>query len=185
MDDKEIISLLIKQDNSAITHMENKYGKLLMRLAMGILCSKEESEEVINDTYNAAWHSVKDAPPENLCAYLCRITRNQALKKYRYKTAEKRNSEYKLSIEEIGDIFPSRDTPEDIFLSNELKECILTFVKSLPDEKRKVFLRRYWFFDSISEISSAFSISESKVKTLLFRTRKELKEYLEKEGYNV
>lgn len=185
MDDREIIVLFVKQDTSAITNAENKYGSLLMKIAVGVLCLKEDAEEVVNDTFLTAFNNAKDSPPENLCAYLCKITRNLAIKKYRYNKAEKRNSEYTLSIEEIGDVFFSPDTPEDILSSNELKTYIFTFIKNLPREKRLIFLRRYWFFDSISEIASAFGISESKVKTLLFRIRKELKEYLEKEGYCV
>lgn len=185
MDDTLIIELFKKQDNSAIKEAEKKYGSLLMKIAVGVLCLKEEAEEVVNDTLLAAFNNIKDSPPENLSAYLCKITRNLAIKKYRYNKAEKRSSEYTLSLEEIGDIFSAPDTPEDILISNELRDYIFTYIKSLPKEKRLIFLRRYWFFDSISEISSTFAISESKVKTLLFRIRKGLKEYLKKEGYAV
>lgn len=185
MDDTLIIELFRKQDNSAIKEAEKKYGSLLLKIASGVLCLNEEAEEAVNDTLLAAFNNIKDSPPENLCAYLCKITRNLALKKYRYNRAKKRNSEYTLSLDELGDIFSSCPTPEEIFLSNELKECIFNFIKELPDEKRKIFLRRYWFFDSVREISDSFGISESKVKTMLFRTRQGLKEYLEKEGYYV
>ncbi len=185
MDDGLIIELFRKQNNSAITEAEKKYGKLLMKLAMGILCSKEDSEEVVNDALLAAMNNIKISQPENLSAYLCKITRNLALKKYRYSKAEKRNSEYTISLYEIGDIFSSGDSPEEIFFSKELQNSVFAFIKTLPDEQRRIFLRRYWFFDSVKEIASLFGISESKVKTLLFRTRKNLKEYLEKEGFSI
>ncbi len=185
MDDTLIIELFRKQDNSAIKEAEKKYGSLLMKIAVGVLCLKEDAEEAVNDTFLAAFNNIKDSPPDNLCAYLCKITRNLAIKKYRYNKAEKRNSEYTLSIEEIGDIFSSTAAPEDILFSNELKSCIFSFINTLPREKRLIFLRRYWFFDSVRDIASAFDISEGKVKTQLFRTRKELKQYLEKEGYRV
>lgn len=185
MDDALIIELFKKQDNTAIKEAEKKYGGLLMKIAVGVLCRKEEAEETVNDTFLAAFNNIKDTPPENLSAYLCKITRNLALKKYRYGKAEKRNSEYNLSLDELGDIFSSSPTPEEIYLSAELRECIFEFIKNLPEEKRRIFLRRYWFFDSVSEISVSFGISESKVKTMLFRIRKNLKEYLVEEGYYV
>lgn len=185
MDDTEILGLFIKQDNSAIEESEKKYGRLLMKIAVGVLCLKEDAEEVVNDTYLAAFSNIKNSPPENLPSYLCKITRNLAIKKYRYNKAQKRSSEYTLSLEEIGDVFSSSMSPEDIFQEKQLRECVFYFIKSLPDEKRRIFLRRYWFFDSVKDISSDFGISESKVKTMLFRIRKELKEYLIKEGYTV
>lgn len=185
MDDALIIELFKKQDTAAIKEAEIKYGKLLYKLAYGVLCSKEEAEEVVNDTFLAAWNSIKNSPPDNLSAYLCKITRNLALKKYRYNKAEKRNSEYTISLNELEDVFSSSESPDDKLLSSELREFIFSFIKTLPDEKRRIFLQRYWFFASVSEISSSFGISESKVKILLFRTRKKLKEYLEKEGYDV
>lgn len=185
MDDGLIIELFRKQDSSAITEAEKKYGKLLMKLAMGILCSKEEAEEVINDTLLAAWNNIKNNPPDNLQAYLCKITRNLALNKFRSSKAKKRNSEYVLSLDEIGDIFPAGETTEETFFSKELQNSVYEFIKALPDEQRKIFLRRYWFFDSIKDIAASWGISESKAKTLLFRTRKKLKEYLEKEGFNI
>ena len=185
MNDTLITELFIKQDKSAIKEAEKKYGSLLMKIAVGVLCLEEDAVEVVNDTFLAAFNNIKDSPPENLCSYLCKITRNLAINKYRYNTAEKRSSEYTLSLEEIGDVFASPDSPEDIICTDELKAYILSFIKRLPQEKRLIFLRRYWFFDSVAEIASAFGISESKVKTSLFRTRRELKKYLEKEGYNL
>lgn len=182
MDDALIIELFIKQNESAVTETEKKYGKLLMKLAMGVLCQKEEAEEVLNDTLLAAWNNIKNSPPDNLSAYLCKITRNLALKKYRHSTAKKRNSEYTLSLEEIGDIFPSDENPEDALCYEETKKAVFGFIYSLDEQSRKIFMRRYWYFDSVKDIAKAFSVSESNVKTNLFRIRKKLKKHLEKEG---
>ncbi len=182
MDDGLIIELFKKQDTSAIKEAQKKYGKLLYKLAYGVLRSKEEAEETVNDTLLAAWNSIKDNPPENLSAYLCKITRNLALKKYRYSKAEKRNSEYSLSLEEIGDIFPSDSSPENELIYKETKEAVLRFVSTLDVQKRRIFLRRYWYFDSIADIAAAFSLTETNVRGILFRTREKLKEFLRQEG---
>lgn len=185
MDDGLIIELFQKQNTAAVKEAEKKYGKLLFKLAMGVLCSKEEAEEIVNDTLLAAWNNIKNSPPDNLSAYLCKITRNLALKKYRYNKAEKRSSEYTLSLEEIGDIFPSDDSPEDKLIYKETKEAILTFIGTLDAQNRRIFLRRYWFFDSIKDIAEAFSLSETNVRGILFRTREKLKKYLRQEGVGV
>lgn len=185
MDDSLIIELFRKQDTSAVKEAERKYGKLLLKLAMGILCSNEEAEEVLNDTLLVAWDNIKISPPENLSAYLCKITRNIALKKYRYSKAKKRNSEYTLSIEEIGDIFPSDESPENTYSYEETKEAVFRFIRSLDEQSRKIFLRRYWYFDSVKDIARTFSLSESNVKTSLFRIKQNLKKYLKEEGVDI
>ena len=185
MDDGKIIEKLKRRDESALTEIEKKYSKLLFRLAFGVLCSNEDSEEVINDTLLAVWSRASDSSPENLSAYLCKITRNLAIKKLRRETAQKRNSNYNLSLEELGDIFPSSDSSEELLMNNETKRVISDFIKNLDDRTRRIFLRRYWFFDSTKEIADNFSLSENNVRTILFRTRKELKEYLLSEGINI
>lgn len=185
MDDSLIIELFKKQNKSAIKEAEKKYGNLLMKIAVGVLYQKDEAEEIVNDTLLAAWNNIKETPPANLCAYLCKITRNKALKKYRYDTAKKRNSEYTLSIEEIGDVFPADDNPENTYTFNETKENISRFIKNLGDRDRKIFIRRYWYFDSVKDIAEAFSLSENNVKIILFRIRQELKKYLEEEGVEI
>ncbi len=182
MDDGKIIEMLKRRDESALAEIEKKYGKLLFRLAFGILCSNEDTEEVINDTLLAAWKNTADFIPENLPAYLCKIIRNLAIKKLRHHTAKKRNSNYNLSLEELGDIFPSSDSSEEILMQNETKRAISDFIKNLDDRTRRIFLRRYWYFDSVKDIASAFSLGENNVRTILFRTRQQLKEYLINEG---
>lgn len=185
MDDSLIIELFRKQDTSAIKEAESKYGKLLFKLAMGILCSEGDAEETVNDTFLTAWNNIRISPPDNLMSYLCKIARNTALKKYRYGNAKKRSSEYTLSLDEIGDIFSSAETPEDIFMSKELKNSINVFIKSLPDTDRRIFMRRYWYFDSLKDISRFFGMNENNVKSSLFRSRQKLKKYLQKEGYSL
>ena len=182
MDDRQIIRLLEKRDNTAVSETEKKYGKLLFSLAMGILGSSEDAKEIVNDTLLVLWNSSASSPPENLKAYLCKITRNQALKRVRRDRAQKRSRDFTLSLEEIGDIFPSDENPEDALCYEETKKAVFGFIYSLDEQSRKIFMRRYWYFDSVKDIAKAFSVSESNVKTNLFRIRKKLKKHLEKEG---
>lgn len=185
MDDGKIIEKLNRRDEDALTDIEKKYGKLLYGIAFGVLRSNEDSEEVINDVLLAVWNQTDDFSPENLTAYICKTTRNLAIKRLRRETARKRNSNYTLSLEEIGEIFPSSDSTEELALHNETKRAISEFVKNLDGRTRRIFLRRYWFFDSVKNIADSFSLSESNVRIILFRTRRELKEYLLSEGINI
>ncbi len=185
MDDGKIIEKLQRRDESALADIEKTYGKLLFGLAFGILCSNEDTSEVINDTLLALWNTTSDFIPDNLCAYLCKITRNLAIKKLRRDRAKKRNCSYNLSLEELGDIFSCNESAEDIMMQNETKRAISDFIKNLDDRTRRIFLRRYWFFDSVKDIAAAFSLNENNVRIILFRTRKQLKEYLLSEGINI
>lgn len=185
MNDGKITEKLKRRDEEALADIQKKYGKLLFGIAFGILRSNEDCEEVINDVLLAVWNQTSDSSPENFSAYLCKITRNLAIKKLRRDTARKRNSNYDMSLDEIGDIFPSSDSTEALLMHNETKRAISDFVKNLDERTRRIFLRRYWFFDSVSDIADKFSLSESNVRIILFRTRKELKEYLLSEGINI
>lgn len=182
MDDERIIGLLEKQNSSALKEVQLKYGRLLYKLAYGVLRSETEAEEVLNDTLLALWNAFPDNPPVHLTAYLCKTARNLALNKYRYSKAQKRNSEYTLSLEEIGDIFPSGSSPENEFIFKETEKAVLSFISTLDDRTRRIFLRRYWYFDSIKDIAVSFSVTENNVRGILFRTREKLRDYLVKEG---
>ena len=185
MDDGKIIEKLKQRDEEALSDIEKKYGKLLFGIAFGVLRSNEDAEEVINDALLALWNHTADFSPENLLAYTCKITRNLAIKKLRRETAQKRNSNYDMSLEELGDIFPSSASTEELLMHNETKRAVSDFIKGLDDKTRRIFLRRYWFFDSVKDISDSLSLSESNVRIILFRTRRELKKYLLSEGINL
>ena len=185
MDDWQIIRLLEKRDNTAVSETEKKYGKLLFSLAMGILGSLEDAKEIVNDTLLALWKSSASAPPENLKAYLCKITRNLALKRVRSDKAQKRSRDFTLSLEEIGEVFSSSELTEDIFTAKELEAAVFSFISNLSSAERLIFMRRYWFFDSMKNISELTGERESTVRSTLSRTRKKLKEYLNGEGFGV
>ena len=156
MEDEKIIDLYWNRDQGAIGHTAEKYGSYCGRIAKNILLNKEDCEECVNDTWLRAWNAMPDERPAILSAFLGAITRNLSLDRYR-------KSHY---IEE-----------------QELVACINHFLKNLPKEHRVMFVRRYWYFDSITEIAERCACSEAKVKTTLFRVRGKLLDYLKKEGY--
>lgn len=181
MDDLQIIELFFSREESAIRETNAKYGKLCRHIAQNILGNLEDAEECVQDTYLALWNQIPPTRPVNFPAFLCRIARNLSLKKLEYNTAEKRNSNADIPLTELEGILAAECTVE----SDSLTALINAFLRTEKELPRKIFLRRYWFFDSVSEISRQFSCSESKVKSILFRTRNRLREYLKKEGIDV
>lgn len=182
MDDSAIIDLYFGRDEQAIRETSEKYGGLCFRVAHNILGSREDAEEVVNDAYLAAWESIPPAKPESLRAFVCWIARNHALKRLEYNTAKKRMPKALLSFAELEEMLTDSTSQPDIS-AMELGELIGNFLKEQSADARCVFVSRYYFFDSISDIAKKYSFGESKVKTLLSRTRSKLKKYLNKEGY--
>lgn len=182
MDDSAIIELYFGRDEQAIRVTSEKYGGLCFRVAHNILGSREDAEEVVNDAYLAAWESIPPARPESLRSYICGIARNHALKRFEFNKAAKRMPKALLSFAELEEMLTDSTSQPDIS-AMELGELIENFLKEQSADARCVFVRRYYFFDSISDIAKKYSFGESKVKTLLSRTRKKLKNYLNKEGY--
>lgn len=185
MDDNEIIDLFWERSEIAIKESEIKYGKLCKHIAMNILNSNEDAQECINDTYLGAWNAIPPYRPNVLAAFLCRITRNLALKKYDYNSAKKRDIKMQLPLEELENYLLSASNVEEDYNAKYLAELMNCFLRTLTYEKRNIFIRRYWFFDSIADISNRFEISESKTKSILFRTRNELRSHIRKEGYTI
>lgn len=180
MEDKEIIALFFARNVEAIERTTNKYGKRLQKLAERILDSREDAAECVNDTFFRAWNSIPPAKPQYLYAYLACICRNEALNKLDYHHAGKRRAVFVELTKEMEACIPDNGQEEDA--SEELKELLNLFLRELSEEKRNLFLRRYWFGDSYKDMAKRFGYSESKVKVMLHRIRKELKNYLEKEG---
>lgn len=181
MEDNDIISLFFERSETAITETKKKYGKFVFGLAMQILHSESDSEECENDTYMAAWSAISPQRPYSFRAFLLKIARNLALKKYRFLNAEKRSPKAAIPLEELGEC--ASETGEDIrYCDNELSVIINDFLGTLNEGNRRVFMFRYWYFVPINEISERYGISRSKVETILFRTRKKLKKYLEDRG---
>lgn len=184
MEDSEIIKLYIERNENAIAETNRKYRKYCYSIAYNILHDSEDSEEAINDTYLGAWNSIPPNIPNVLQTFLGKITRNISLKKIRSRNAQKRgNGEIFLAFDELNELLPSQQNTENDVETKELAKFINTFLKSLPEIERKVFVCRYWYFDAVSGISKQFGFTESKVKSMLFRTRKKLLNKLKTEDY--
>ena len=184
MKDEEIVALYWARNEEAIRQTQIKYEAYLMKIAAGILMKREDCEECVNDTYLAAWHSIPENRPQNLATYLGKLVRQIAIDIFRKQNAQKRAaSEYALSLEELEEVVAGGDSPENGPEAEELAAAVSRFLKTLPPKTYRLFLRRYYYFDSLKEAAAGSGMSESKAKSLLFRTRKELRTYLEKEGF--
>lgn len=185
MDDKAIIRMFWNRNEQAISETEKKYGALCKSLAVNILNQAEDAEECVNDTYLAVWNAIPTDTPRVFSAYICKIVKNLSYKKLEYNTAKKRNSQMTVSFDELSDCISGGQSPEDEFIIGLVSEKISEFLWKESERNRRIFVRRYWFYDSVSKISNDFGISEKTVSVILFRTRKKLKEYLIKEGFEL
>ncbi len=183
MDDSKILTLLWERAEQAIEALQKRFGKLLHRIAMNILEQEQDAQECENDTYLAVWNTVPPNRPEPLCPYICRIGRNLALKRLRQETAQKRCSKYDLSLEELENAIPG-PCLEDTVSARELGRAIDRFLSLQSDENRNLFLRRYWFGDSVQDAASLLGISANAATVRLSRMRTQLKAFLDREGYD-
>jgi len=182
MDDSKIIELYWERSEDAITETDIKYGRLCRHIVKNILRSRQDEEECVNDTYLGIWNTIPPQRPNVFSAFVGRIARNQALKKYEYVTAEKRNPEAACSLAELDECVSSRDSVETELESRRIEKAINDFLWSQQEEKRLVFVLRYWNFESIAVISKRSGFSESKITSMLYHTRLKLRAYLESEG---
>ena len=186
MEDEAIVSLYWQRNESAIRETERKYDRYLTKIAMNILADREDSRESVNDTYLAVWNSMPPHRPGVLSTYLGKITRRISIDRFRYRNREKRRqSEYEISLSELGDCVSGGNTTEEAVNGKLLADAIGIWLRLQPEENRNLFLCRYYFLDSLQEVAKHCGITESKCKTVLHRMRKSLKEYLEKEGFVV
>lgn len=196
MEDRQIVELYWQRDESAIGETADKYGLYLYRIAYQILADDQDSLEVVNDTYLGAWNSMPVQRPEVLSAYLGKIARRIAIDFYRRRISGKRaGSQYVQSLEELSQCVPAEDlisvgskaseTPEAVLEVKELSAVINDWLWQQSEEMRHVFLWRYFYMDSILDIARRKNYSESKVKSMLYRMRRSLRTYLEKEGYHL
>ena len=181
MDDQKIIELYFARDEQAIRETDVKYGRLCHRIAYNILNNHEDSEECVNDTYVGVWNAIPPVRPDNLMAFVCRITRNLSLKRLEYMKREKRSRAVLVSLTELEEVLPDNRIAPDAG-DEEIGRLISEFLRGQKEEIRNVFIRKYYFFDSIEDIAKRYLFTESKVKNMLFRTRNKLKEFLIKEG---
>ncbi len=186
MDDSSIVEMYWSRSEQAIEETKIKYGRYCYRIAYNILGNKEDSEESVNDTYLGVWNSLPPHRPQILSAFIGKLTRNISLKKWRDKSRMKRGGgQAELTLEELSECIPDGSNVEETMEAKELAGIINGFLRGLPLEDRRMFLRRYWYFDSIEDISSRFGCGKSKVKMKLLRTRNKLMERLAKEGVQI
>lgn len=182
MDDQLIIKKLGERSESAIQALSDKYGKLCLALANRILHNEQDAEECVNDALLAAWNTIPPASPDPLSTYLCGITRNLSIAKYHANTAKKRNHYYDLVLDELADSLPGNTLVEDEILAKELGHAINDFLSGLGKFDRMLFIRRYWFLESVSEIADQVGKSANYVTLHLHRSRKKLENYLKANG---
>lgn len=185
MEDEQIITLYWARNEAAIAETASKYGGLFFRIASNILSSREDSEECVNDTYLGLWNAIPEAKPSPFSVFAGCITRNLALKRYEYRSAAKRNPQAVCSLEELHDCVSGQESVEDAAENRRIEQLISTFLWQQREELRSVFLRRYWYFDSIDAICRETGYRPGKVKSMLYRTRQRLRLYLEREGVSL
>ena len=184
MDDSKIMELFFARNEDAIKHTDDTYGRRLFHLADNIVHNDQDAEESVNDTYMKAWDTIPPQRPEHFFAYIAKICRNFALKRIDWQKAKKRNAEVVTLTQEMENCIP--DTYRDIEADErELGRILDAFLRTLTPENQMVFLRRYWYVDTIAEIAVRYGISESAVQMRLNRTRSKLAMYLAKEGIKV
>ena len=183
MDDKAILDLYWRRSETAISETSAKYGAYCYTIAYNILSNREDSEESVNDTYLAAWNSMPPQRPASLPAFLGKITRYISLDHWKKRSRLKRGGgQMPLCLDELQDCVSGRETAEDAVLRKELLAGVNRFLEGLGETERKVFLCRYWYLDPIADIAGRFGFTQSKVTSMLHRTRKKLNTYLAKEG---
>ena len=179
MEDLQIIGLLFQRSETAIFALQQKFGGLCRSIISNILPDNRDVEECMSDAFLRVWNSIPPQRPERLDSYIARIARNVALDRYDYNTASMRNTGMTLAFEELALYLPSREQETDAV---EFKAFINRFLRGLPKASRMMFVRRYWYGESIAQIADAFECSEEKVKSTLFRTRNKLRQAMIKEG---
>ncbi len=184
MDDRQIVELFFARSEEAIRETDAKYGRLCYRIAQNILGRDADAEECVNDAYLCLWNAIPPQKPDDLAAYVSKIVRNVSLKRLRFNSAMKRNIQAEVSLNELESILPDSMVESEVD-DRQLGKLISAFLWRESESSRNVFIRKYFFFDSIHEIAERYSYSESKVKSMLFHTRRRLQNYLLKEGYEL
>lgn len=182
MEDHKIISLLWQRAERAIEALREKFGKRLMMTAWNILGVWQDAEEAVDDTYLAIWNTIPPKNPDPLSGYVYTTGRNISLDRLKYNTAQKRDGRYALSIDELAECIPS-GALEEMVEARELGEAINRFLEKLSPDNRRLFLRRYWFGDSLDQISAGLRMRPNTAAVRLRRIRKQLREFLMGEGY--
>ena len=182
VDDKTLISLFFARSEQAIAALDRAYGKLCRKVSGQFLADHRDVEECVSDSYLAVWNAIPPQEPNPLVGFLCAIVRRISVSRHRHNTAVKRSSQFTESLEELEHTLSSPDNPEAVLERKELTRALERFLDGQNRENRVIFLRRYWFADSIQQIARRVGLRENTVSVRLNRLRRELREYLHKEG---
>lgn len=183
MEDQEILALYFARSEDAIAQTEQAYGPYCHHIAYGILRSRPDSEECVNDTWLNAWQSIPPSRPNCFRAWLARVTRNLALDRCRREGAAKRgNRQIMLCLDELAECVGQQNEPGKQLEAQEIAASISFFLRRLTPNDRQLFLRRYWYLDSSRDLARQFKLKEGQVNTRLHRIRRRLKNHLEQEG---
>ena len=185
MEDGKIVDLFLARDEAAIRAAAESYGPRLRRLAARI-CGGDAAEECVNDAWLDAWNAIPPHEPRTyLFAFLARITRLRAIDRRRADERQTGGVDLVPLTQELAACLPGGEDAADAVDGALLSAAVSAFLRTIPEQRRNVFLRRYWYMDSVGDIARRFSLREGTVKTILFRTRNALKDYLIKEGYTL
>lgn len=183
MNDHEIVQLYWRRSEAAISATAEQYGDYCYHISYNILHNHEDAEECVNDAYMGAWQSIPPQRPNCMAAYLGKLTRNVSLNRLKRYSAQKRGGGQRdLVLSELDDCIPAWEDTEQTVEEILLVESINRFLLALPEQKRNLFIRRYWYLDPVTALAEKFGMRESKVTSLLFRLRRALKTHLEQEG---
>ncbi len=182
MEDSQIIALFYERSEQAIEELDRKYGAAVKKTAARILCDRLDVEECVNDAYLGVWNTIPPQRPQTLASYVCRIVRNLAVNRYHANTAQKRSGGYELVLDELEECIPSGMNVETELEAKELGAAISRFLQGLSKEDRFLFVRRYWYADSVTELAALTKGSPNRISVRLFRLREKLRHHLMKEG---
>lgn len=182
MTDERIIELFFARSERGIEELDTKYGATCHRVAQNILGNKEDAEECVNDAYLGVWNSIPPKKPSLLSAFLFKILRNLSITRYHANTAQKRNSFYDIALDELGETISTEESVEKECSQKELTNAIEVFLDTLTRENRVIFVRRYWFSESYTEIAKRTGLTEKNISVRLTRIREKMKEYLSERG---
>lgn len=183
LEDGQIVEMYWARDERAVAETAAKYGGYCYTIARNVLSDGEDARECVNDAYLAAWNAMPNDRPDRLAAYLGAIVRRVSIDRWREKnTARRGGGQTALVLDELAQCIPGGEAVEARLEAEELGQAVAAFVRTLPDTPRRVFLCRYWYLDPVADIAGRFGFSQSKVKSMLARTRKKLLAHLKKEG---
>ena len=185
MEDEQIVKLYLQRNEKALEEAQRKYGAYCFHIARNILTIWEDAEECVNDTWNLSWNKIPPVIPASLKAFLGKLVRDRAVSQYRANHAKKRYRGIELIFEELEECIASRETPDGQTDAIVITDALARFLSGISRDARVIFVRRYWYADSVARIADRYSMSESKVKSSLMRSRNKLKAFLEKEGISV